>query len=145
MNLLYAYDGYSQQDFVYSVRVLKKFGIEKIYISENCMSVTPFSVGGRIIIASDQINLFGNNPLIGRNLDEFGPRFPDMSFLFDEEIRKKVSQICVENNISCRNDVLAGKKGPGGNTDDEMNFYKKDWCRCFGCVCYFGGNCRGLL
>ena len=125
MSLLYAYDGYSQQDIVYSVRVLKELGIEKIYIFDNCVSVIPSSAGGQIVVVSDQINLFGDNPLIGKNLDEFGQRFPDMSFPFAKEMKNKVQQICVGNNISWRNDVIAGKKGPNGNTADEMNFYKK--------------------
>jgi len=125
MNLLYAYDGYSQQNIVYSVRVLKELGIEKIYIFDNCVSVTPSSAAGQIVVVSDQINLFGDNPLIGKNLDKFGPRFPDMSFPFDKEMRNIIQQICVKDNISWRNDVVAGKKGPNGNTDDEMNFYKK--------------------
>ena len=73
------YEGYNMQQVTYPVRVMKLLGIEKLFVSNASGGVNPDFEVGEIMILNDHINLFPAHPLIGKNIDELGPRFPDMS------------------------------------------------------------------
>ena len=76
---LHYYEGHSLSDVIYPVRVMKELGIENLIITNAAGGVNTGFSAGDLMIIEDHINLMGNNPLIGKNLDEFGPRFVDMS------------------------------------------------------------------
>ena len=80
------YEGYSMQELVMPVRIMKKVGIEKLILTNAAGGVNEEFSAGEFMIISDHINLMGDNPLIGENYDEFGPRFPDMSEAYNKEL-----------------------------------------------------------
>ncbi|MFN5444455.1 MAG: purine-nucleoside phosphorylase, partial [Crocinitomicaceae bacterium] len=72
------YEGYDFKQVTYPVRVMKLLGIERLLVSNASGGVNPDFIVGEIMILNDHINFFPGNPLIGKNIDDFGPRFPDM-------------------------------------------------------------------
>ena len=74
------------------------------------------------MLISDHINLSGNNPLIGRNLDEFGPRFPDMTYTYTRELRERLKSAAAEKGVELREGVYAMFTGPSFETPAEIRF-----------------------
>jgi len=91
------YEGYNLQEVTFPVRVMKLLGIDRLLVSNASGGFNPGFEVGEIMIMNDHINLFPGNPLIGKNLDELGPRFPDMSVPYDPEIIYLALRIANEN------------------------------------------------
>ena len=91
------YEGYSMNELVFPVRVMKFLGIEKLMVSNASGGVNPSFEIGDIMLISDHINLFPTNPLMGPNLDELGPRFPDMSQAYSKDILKEAENVAEMN------------------------------------------------
>jgi len=116
------YEGYSMQEVVFPIRVLKLLGINYLLVSNAAGGVNPdFKVGDMMII-NDHINLFATNPLIGKNIDELGPRFPDMLSIYNTSLREKALDICKENDFSVQQGVYAGVSGPTFETKAEYRY-----------------------
>ena len=118
------YEGYSMSEVVFPVRVMKYLGIEKLIVSNACGGVNPSFEVGDIMIITDHINLFPTNPLIGPNINELGPRFPDMSEAYSKKLIKLAEEIAYENKIDVVRGVYAGLTGPTLETPAEY-FYTR--------------------
>lgn len=114
------YEGYSIDKVVFPVRVMKLLGIKKLFISNASGGVNPNYKVGDLMIISDHINLIPN-PLIGKNIDDFGPRFPDMSEAYCKELIIKAKKIVELNNLTIHNGVYVALTGPTLETPAEYN------------------------
>ncbi len=118
------YEGYSLQEVTFPVRVMKLLGIAKLFVSNASGGVNPDFEVGEIMIINDHINFFPGNPLIGKNLDELGPRFPDMSDPYDTDLIDRAVAIAAKNNIKVSQGVYLGLTGPTLETPAEYKFVR---------------------
>lgn len=118
------YEGYSLQEVTFPVRVMKLLGIQKLFVSNASGGVNPDFEVGEIMIINDHINFFPGNPLIGKNLDELGPRFPDMSDPYDTSLIDKAVTIAAKNGIKVSQGVYLGLTGPTLETPAEYKFVR---------------------
>lgn len=113
------YEGYAAQDVVYPIRVMKLLGIETLLLSNAAGGVNPSFNVGDIMIIKDHVSLFTPNPLIGRNIAEFGPRFPDMSEPYKKELITKAKDIASRFNYDVKEGVYLAVTGPTFETRAE--------------------------
>jgi purine-nucleoside phosphorylase len=118
------YEGYSLQEVTFPVRVMKLLGIKRLLVSNASGGVNPDFEVGEIMIINDHINLFPGNPLIGKNLDELGPRFPDMSAPYDQSMIDLALSISAKHNIKVSQGVYLGLTGPTLETPAEYRFVR---------------------
>lgn len=117
------YEGYTMQQVTFPVRVMKLLGIKYLFVSNASGGInTTFRVGDLMII-NDHINLMPN-PLIGRNMEEFGPRFQDMHNCYDSALIAKATTIADEENIKLQYGVYVGTAGPTFETQAEYRYFK---------------------
>lgn len=117
------YEGYSMDQVVFPVRVMKYLGIKTLLISNASGGVNPGFEIGDVMIISDHISLLPN-PLIGKNEEEMGPRFPDMSEAYDKSLIEKAKSIAKARNISVREGVYVGLTGPALETPSEYKYVR---------------------
>ncbi len=118
------YEGYTMQEVTFPVRVMKFLGIERLFVSNASGGVNPDFEVGEIMIINDHINLFPAHPLIGKNIDELGPRFPDMMHTYDKEMIALAKQIAGEHQIKVSEGVYAGLTGPTLETPAEYKYVR---------------------
>jgi len=118
------YEGYNMQQVTFPVRVMKLLGIERLFVSNASGGVNPDFVVGEIMILDDHINLFPAHPLIGKNIDELGPRFPDMSEPYDHQMIEVAKSIAAENNIKVSVGTYAALTGPTLETPAEYGYVR---------------------
>jgi purine-nucleoside phosphorylase len=118
------YEGYNMQQVTFPVRVMKLLGIERLFVSNASGGVNPDFEVGEIMILNDHINLFPAHPLIGKNIDELGPRFPDMSEPYDPAMIALAQTIASENNIKVSVGTYAGLTGPTLETPAEYAYVR---------------------
>lgn len=118
------YEGYSMKEVTFPVRVMKKMGINTLFVSNACGGLNPDYKVGEIMIISDHINMFPEHPLRGTNMDELGPRFPDMSQAYDQHLRNKAKSIALRNSISIKEGVYVGVSGPTFETPAEYLMFR---------------------
>ena len=116
------YEGYTLQEVTFPVRVMKIMGIENLFVSNASGGVNPDFEIGEIMIQNDHINLFPSNPLIGKNIEELGTRFPDMSEAYDPKLIEIATDIAKENNIKVSYGCYAGLTGPTLETPAEYKY-----------------------
>jgi len=116
------YEGYTLQEVTFPVRVMKIMGIENLFVSNASGGVNPDFEIGEIMIQNDHINLFPSNPLIGKNIEELGTRFPDMSEAYDPRLIQIASDIAKENDIKVSYGCYAGLTGPTLETPAEYKY-----------------------
>lgn len=113
------YEGYTPAQVVYPIRVMKFLGIRLLMVSNAAGGVNPAFKIGDLMIIRDHISLITPNPLIGKNEEELGPRFPDMSEPYSKELIKKVKKIAGELNVPVQEGVYFGVTGPTFETRAE--------------------------
>lgn len=114
------YEGYSMQEVTCPVRVMRLLGVETLVVTNAAGAVNKDYTPGDLMIISDHLNLSGSNPLIGKNLNEFGTRFPDMSNAYDKDLRAQVKDIAKNLGIEVREGVYAMFSGPTYETPAEV-------------------------
>ena len=118
------YEGYNMKEVTFPVRVMKLLGIEKLFVSNASGGVNPDFEVGEIMILNDHINLFPEHPLVGKNFDELGPRFPDMSEPYDPEMINVALDVAKENNIKVSVGTYLGLTGPTLETPAEYGYVR---------------------
>ena len=119
------YEGYTMQQITFPVRVMKALGIHTVCVSNASGGMNPNFEIGEIMIINDHINLFPTNPLIGKNIAELGPRFPDMSEAYDKKLITKALEIAKEHNIKVSQGSYAGLTGPCFETPAEYAYISR--------------------
>ena len=118
------YEGYTPEEVVFPIRVMKFLGIKTIFISNAAGGMNEGFEVGDLMVIKDQISLFVENPLIGKNIEEFGPRFPDMSEPYNKELIKKAKLIALAGNIDLKEGIYCGVTGPTFETRAEYKLLK---------------------
>jgi purine-nucleoside phosphorylase len=118
------YEGYSLQQVTFPVRVLRALGASTLVVSNACGGMHPLWQAGDLMLLADHINLLGDNPLIGRNDDRLGPRFPDMSEPYSERLRAVARAQARRLGITLREGVYVAVTGPCLETRAEYRFLR---------------------
>ncbi|MBI5606026.1 MAG: purine-nucleoside phosphorylase [Deltaproteobacteria bacterium] len=116
------YEGYSPKAIGFPVRVLAALGIKVLIISNAAGGLDPHFQAGDVMLITDQINFTGENPLIGPHLESWGPRFPDMSRVYDRELQTLAGESARFHQIPLRRGVYVCLKGPSLETPAETRF-----------------------
>jgi purine-nucleoside phosphorylase len=118
------YEGYPLKQITLPVRVMKSLGADLLIVSNAAGGMNPNYGLGDIVVIDDQINLMGDNPLIGINDDRLGPRFPDMSAPYDPELVNEALAIARRQNIIAHKGVFVAVSGPNLETRAEYRFLR---------------------
>lgn len=119
------YEGYNMKEVTFPVRVMKMLGIETVLISNVSGSTNANINKGDLVVINDHINLHYENPLRGPNLDEMGPRFPDMLHTYSKRLIDKAMKIGQENNFTIHKGVYASVPGPNLETPAEYVYLNR--------------------
>jgi purine-nucleoside phosphorylase len=118
------YEGYSLQQIVFPVQVMKSMGVKTLIVSNACGGINPLFPPGTIMVITDHINLLPGNPLIGTNDHRIGPRYPDMSEPYSKRLIELVSKVAMENHIRIEFGVYAAMTGPSLETRAEYRMLR---------------------
>jgi purine-nucleoside phosphorylase len=118
------YEGYSLDDVTFPVRVLKLLGVHTLILTNAAGSLNTEFTPGSLMVISDHINLMGANPLIGPNDERFGPRFPDLTAIYDPDLQSLVIEEATAMKLDVRRGVYAALSGPSYETPAEIHMVR---------------------
>lgn len=118
------YEGYNLQEITFPVRVMKLLGINHLLVSNAAGAINLNMQKASLMIIDDHINMLPGNPLVGKNMDELGPRFPDMSCPYDTSMIESMEKIAAKNNLKVNKGVYVAWIGPSLETRAEYRFIK---------------------
>jgi purine-nucleoside phosphorylase len=121
---LHAYEGYAMEDIVLPVRTIAALGIEYLFLTNASGGINPDFHPGDLVTISDHINLSGRNPLVGPNIAELGPRFPDMGNAYDKDLREILQSIGKNHHIEMKSGVYCSVLGPTYETPAEIRMLR---------------------
>lgn len=117
---IHVYEGHPMEDIVYATRTLATLGIKSLLLTNASGGINLNYKPGDVINITDHINLMGTNPLVGPNLAEFGPRFPDMTTAYDHRLQECLKQAAIEVGYDLKDGIYAGMLGPTYETPAEV-------------------------
>lgn len=118
------YEGYDMKQVTFPVRVMRELGVDTLYVSNAAGGMNKEFHVGDIMIITDHINLFPENPLRGKNFEELGPRFPAMTEAYSHELIKIADKIAAEKGIRVMHGVYVGTAGPTFETPAEYEYFR---------------------
>ena len=121
---IHYYEGLPMQEITIPVRVLAALGVKQLVLTNACGGVNTAFEPGDLMLISDHINFSGANPLIGPNLDAFGPRFPDCCDIYTKTLRDAIREKAAANGIPLREGVYAMYSGPNYETPAEIRMFR---------------------
>jgi purine-nucleoside phosphorylase len=121
----HAYEGYSLGQVTFPVRVMANLGVKTLIVTNAAGGLNPLFKAGDLMLISDHLNLMGDNPLVGENIDAWGPRFPDLSQVYDRGLREMTEAVARRLGIGLRQGVYVAVKGPSLETPAETRFLRQ--------------------
>lgn len=118
------YEGYTMQQIAFPIRVLKGLSVDTLFVSNACGGMNPNYERGDIMLINDHINMLGDNPLIGPNDEELGPRFPDMSEPYTERLLELAERVALDKGIKMHQGVYVALSGPMLETKAEYRYLR---------------------
>ncbi|MCB0341094.1 MAG: purine-nucleoside phosphorylase [Pseudobdellovibrionaceae bacterium] len=122
---IHLYEGHDVGQVVYPTRLLKQLGAEILVLTNAAGGLDPKMQPGDFMIIRDHINLTGTNPLLGPNIEAIGPRFPDMSTVYDKQLSEKLTTIMRNNGLRYFEGTYCGVLGPSYETPAEVSYLQK--------------------
>jgi purine-nucleoside phosphorylase len=124
---IHFYEGYSMSQITLPVRVMLRLGLEMMFVTNAAGGVNPDFAPGDVMLITDNLNLIGmmgGNPLMGPNIDELGPRFPDMSQAYDRKLMDLARQVASNENVPLREGVYCALSGPSFEGPADLRFLR---------------------
>ena len=121
---IHLYEGYTPRQVTFPIRVMRRLGVAALIVSNAAGGLNPTFRPGDVMLITDHINLTGTNALIGPNEADWGIRFPDMTHVYDPDLRTLVRTAVDQCGISLRQGVYAGLKGPSLETPSEVRYLR---------------------
>jgi purine-nucleoside phosphorylase len=121
---VHRYEGYSAQEVVFPIRVLAALGVKKLIVTNAAGGLGDGMKAGDLMLIEDQLNLTGDNPLLGKNDPRFGVRFPDMSDAYAKRMREIALSVAKERELALQRGVYCGLLGPSYETPAEIRMLK---------------------
>ncbi len=118
------YEGHAMADLVFPIRAYARLGIRRLVITNAAGGISPEFDAGDLVLISDHINMMGDNPLRGPNLENLGPRFPDMTYVYDPELRAVARAAGERLGITLKEGVYVATMGPSYETPAEINAFR---------------------
>ena len=118
------YEGYSLRQVTLPIRVMAGLGVKGVILTNAAGGLNPEFKAGDLMLITDHLNLMGDNPLVGENVDAWGLRFPDMSRVYDGALRRQTKEVAAQEGLALRQGVYAGIKGPSLETPAETRFLR---------------------
>jgi len=121
---VHAYEGYPLSQVAMPVRLIAALGVKNLLITNAAGGLNPYFRGGELMVIADHLNLLGDNPLAGENVEEWGPRFPDLSQVYDRTLMDLTAEVARRKGIVLRKGVYVAVKGPSLETPAETRFLR---------------------
>ncbi len=121
---VHGYEGYSLLQATFNVRVMAALGIKTLILTNAAGGLNPFFQAGELMLICDHINFMGDNPLVGENLEAWGPRFPDMSRVYDLKLREMAEEVARRQDLTLRKGVYVAVLGPSLETPAETRLLR---------------------
>ena len=121
---LHFYEGYTPHEVTLPVRIMKKLGVQSLILTNAAGGINLEFTEGALMIIQDHILYTGGNPLIGPNLEEFGPRFPDVSDIYTKSLRNEIKEAAKKAGINLHEGVYINCSGPNYETAAEIRFFR---------------------